>query len=61
MYYREGLQQIEIAARLGVFQSTVSRTLERGRVRLRRAGVDVNRMGIRALEDLAVLVDFRNE
>ena len=36
LYYLEGLTMSETAERLGVTKSTVSRTLARGRARLRR-------------------------
>ncbi|MGM9520889.1 MAG: RNA polymerase sigma factor [Oscillospiraceae bacterium] len=36
MYYIEGMKMADIAAALGVNKSTVSRTISRGRERLRR-------------------------
>ena len=36
LYYVKNIRQIEIAARLGVERSTVSRTIKRGEDRLRR-------------------------
>jgi RNA polymerase sigma factor (sigma-70 family) len=37
MYFDEGLSMAEIGARLGISKSTVSRTLSRAKLRLRRS------------------------
>lgn len=60
-YYRDGLKQREIAARLGVERSAVAECLRRARLRLKGLGIDVKTANLETLQDAVVLLGLRDE
>lgn len=60
-YYKDGLTQEQIADRLGITQSGVAHCIGRARARLRRRGLNPEKMTLETLQDAVVLLGLRDD